>query len=92
MFVFYLIPILTFLILFRKKKISLNVFLLLMATILCTWAAEVSMADGFIRGMGSSELIKEYENYAMPGPAIIVGIISVGLFVYASISIFREKK
>lgn len=92
MFILYAIPLFVFISLFKSKKISLNVLLLLIATMVCTWAAEVSTADGFIRDLGSSELIKEYERYALPGFAIVLGLIGVAMFIYATISLSRFRK
>lgn len=92
MFVFYIIPLTIFALLFKMGKIDRNVLLLLISTLICTWAAEVSVADGFIRDMGSSELIKEYENYAMPGFAIILGLLGITTFIYSAASLFRKKK
>lgn len=92
MFILYTIPLFVFISLFKSKKINLNVLLLLIATMLCTWAAEVSTADGFIRDLGSSELIKEYERYALPGFGVVLGLIGVAIFIYATISLFRSKE
>lgn len=91
MFVLYIIPLLVFVALLKKKKIDINIFLLLVSTLLCTWSAEVSTADGFIRDLGSSQLILEYERCTLPGATMILGLIGVVIFIYASISILRSK-
>lgn len=92
MFVFYIIPLAIFALLFKKGKIDRNVLLLLISTLICTWVAETSVANGFIRDLGNSELIKEYESYAMPGFAIILGLIGIVIFTYATISLFWSKE
>jgi hypothetical protein len=92
MFVFYIIPFVVFALLYKKGEIDKKILLLLVSTLLCTWAAEVSVADGFIRDGGSTELINDYESYAFPGVAIIVGLVSVAVFIYSSVSLLRSKK
>jgi hypothetical protein len=79
-YILYIPFLIVLIILFKKKLISRDVFILIVGVILFSTASEELNAMGYIRDLGSDQLIKDYELYSRgPWFRLFLGASLIGI-------------